>query len=175
MRAGRASFEETIMKQFALLLALTLANDAQAQNPEKAPPVVVKRTAPAKGNTSDAALQNKVNADLKALRQDPLTSSVAPAPTSATDRVPPADYKPPADLPLPPTAEAAVRGSEKWLTETVTPAPGADGRVLYSYGAGLATVVCAPLRICIVELQAGEQLISEPHIGDSVRWHISPA
>jgi type IV secretion system protein VirB9 len=78
-------------------------------------------------------------------------------------------------LPLPPTAEAAVRVSEKWLTETVTPAPGVDGRVLYSYGAGLATVVCAPLRICIVELQAGEHLISEPHIGDAVRWHIAPS
>jgi type IV secretion system protein VirB9 len=27
----------------------------------------------------------------------------------------------------------------------------------------------------MVELQAGERIIGEPHIGDSVRWHISPA
>jgi type IV secretion system protein VirB9 len=39
----------------------------------------------------------------------------------------------------------------------------------------LPTVVCAPLRVCIIELQAGEKLVGEPHIGDSVRWNISPA
>ncbi len=52
---------------------------------------------------------------------------------------------------------------------------GKDGRVLYTYGAGLPTVVCAPLRVCVLELQAGEKLVGEPHIGDSVRWIISPA
>ena len=56
-----------------------------------------------------------------------------------------------------------------------TPSTGADGRVVYAYGAGLPTVVCAPLRVCIVELQAGEQLVGEPQIGDSVRWNIAPA
>ena len=78
-------------------------------------------------------------------------------------------------MPLTPTVQVAVRLSERWLTETSTPTPGSDGRVLYSYGAGLPTVVCAPLRVCLVELQAGEQLVGEPHIGDSVRWNISPA
>jgi type IV secretory pathway VirB9-like protein len=41
--------------------------------------------------------------------------------------------------------------------------------VLYSYRAGLATVVWAPLRVCIIELQAGEKIVGEPQIGDSVR------
>jgi type IV secretion system protein VirB9 len=36
-------------------------------------------------------------------------------------------------------------------------------------------VVCAPLRVCVIELQAGEKLVGEPHIGDSVRWNIAPA
>ncbi len=36
-------------------------------------------------------------------------------------------------------------------------------------------MVCAPLRVCMIELQAGEKIIGEPHIGDSVRWNISPA
>jgi type IV secretion system protein VirB9 len=35
-------------------------------------------------------------------------------------------------------------------------------------------VVCAPLRICTIELQPGERLTGEPHIGDSVRWDVSP-
>jgi len=46
---------------------------------------------------------------------------------------------------------------------------------MYSYGAGLPTVVCAPLRVCMIELQTGEKIVGEPHIGDSVRWNISPA
>jgi P-type conjugative transfer protein TrbG len=166
------------MKRLTVFLALAFATNAWAQSPEKAPPLVVKRSAAPKVNSSDVALQNKIESDLKALRQDPPTSpeTAAPplAPVGPLDRAP-AGYQPPSDLPLSPTAEAAVRVSEKWLTETVTPAPGADGRVLYSYGAGLATVVCAPLRLCVVELQLGERLISEPHIGDSVRWHIAPA
>jgi type IV secretion system protein VirB9 len=78
-------------------------------------------------------------------------------------------------MPLTPTAQAAINVSEKWLTEATTPAPGPDGRVVYTYGSGLPTVVCAPLRVCIVELQAGEQLVGEPQIGDSVRWNIAPA
>jgi P-type conjugative transfer protein TrbG len=46
--------------------------------------------------------------------------------------------------------------------------------VMYAFGAGLPVVVCAPLRVCIVELQAGEKIVGEPQIGDSVRWNISP-
>jgi type IV secretion system protein VirB9 len=46
---------------------------------------------------------------------------------------------------------------------------------MYSFGVGLPTVVCAPLRVCMIELQAGERIVGEPHIGDSVRWNISPA
>jgi type IV secretion system protein TrbG len=87
----------------------------------------------------------------------------------------PKDYRPRFDVPLGATAMEAVRVSEKWRGETNTPAAGSDGRVLYSFGAGLPTVVCAPLRVCIIELQAGERIVGEPQIGDSVRWNISPA
>ena len=79
------------------------------------------------------------------------------------------------DVPLNQSEQEAVRVSEHWRAEGTPPAAGPDGRVLYSYGAGLPTVVCAPLRVCIIELQAGEKVVGEPHIGDSVRWNISPA
>jgi P-type conjugative transfer protein TrbG len=87
----------------------------------------------------------------------------------------PKDYRPRLDIPLNATAEAAVRVSEAWRGEPNAAAAGADGRVLYSFGAGLPTVVCAPLRVCMIELQTGEKIIGEPQIGDSVRWNISPA
>jgi type IV secretion system protein VirB9 len=87
----------------------------------------------------------------------------------------PKDYRPPSDVPLTATALEAVQVSEKWRGEKNSPAAGSDGRVLYSYGAGLPTVVCAPLRVCMIELQPGEKIVGEPQIGDSIRWNISPA
>ena len=81
----------------------------------------------------------------------------------------------PKDVPLDQSAQEAVKVSEHWRDEGSLPAVGPDGRVLYSYGTGLPTVVCAPLRVCIIELQAGEKIVGEPHIGDSVRWNIAPA
>jgi type IV secretory pathway VirB9-like protein len=46
---------------------------------------------------------------------------------------------------------------------------------MFAFGAGLLTVVCAPLRVCLIELQPGEKLVDEPQIGDSVRWNVAPA
>lgn len=88
---------------------------------------------------------------------------------------PPAGYKPITDVTLPPTATDAVRVSEGFRVESISPSPGPDGRVMYTFGAGLATLVCAPLRICIIELQPGERLAGEPQIGDSLRWQITPS
>jgi type IV secretion system protein VirB9 len=76
---------------------------------------------------------------------------------------------------LPENALDALAVGKAWMSEKHTPAPGKDGRVLYTYGSGLPTVVCAPLRVCVVELEAGERVVGEPHIGDAVRWIIAPA
>jgi type IV secretion system protein VirB9 len=155
---------------------MVVSTNCWAQN--TLPPITAKRTPPLQANQDASTLQNRIQSDLDALRQDPLSnaSGLRPLPT----QVPPAetvpgDFRPNTDLTLTPSAEAAVKVSEKWLSETVAPAPGPDGRVLYSYGAGLPTVVCAPLRVCTIELQSGESLVGEPHIGDSVRWNIAPA
>jgi len=87
----------------------------------------------------------------------------------------PKDFHLPKEGPLSETGRDALETSKEWLSARNTPAAGADGRVLFTYGAGLPTVVCAPLRICTIELQQGEHLTGEPHIGDAVRWDISPA
>jgi P-type conjugative transfer protein TrbG len=102
------------------------------------------------------------------------TVAIAQAPTSPTREVP-ADFKPKTDVALTPTAEAAVGVSAKWSETLNPPAPGPDGRVLYEYGGGLPVIVCAPLRVCTIELEAGEHIVGEPQIGDSIRWRISPA
>jgi type IV secretion system protein VirB9 len=87
----------------------------------------------------------------------------------------PKDYVVKRDVALNETGQDAVEVSRRWEYGENIPAPGKDGRVLYVYGAGLPIVVCSPLHVCVLELQAGERLVGEPQIGDSVRWQISPA
>jgi len=74
---------------------------------------------------------------------------------------------------LSPTALEAVRVSEEWANTKTVPSIVPDGRVLYRYGRGLPTLVCAPLRVCSMELEAGEKVQGDPQIGDAVRWNVS--
>jgi type IV secretion system protein VirB9 len=46
---------------------------------------------------------------------------------------------------------------------------GLDGTVTWTFGAGAPEVVCAPLNLCDIELQRGEQILNMS-IGDSARW-----
>jgi hypothetical protein len=77
----------------------------------------------------------------------------------------PKDFKPTNDAPLTDTALEAVRVSEHRREDKNAPALGSNGRVVYTFGAGLPTIVCARLRVCIIELQAGERMMGEPQIG----------
>jgi type IV secretion system protein VirB9 len=140
----------------ANLLLFSFSAVAQQTGGAALPPFQAKRLPPEKAAPSDP---------IDSRNQSPNLSGITM----------PADFKPKTDLPLTKTAQDAVQMSEKWMAEHNQPFAGADGRVLYSYGAGLPTVVCAPLRVCIIELQAGEKLAGEPHIGDSIRWNVSPA
>lgn len=109
-------------------------------------------------------LNMRVDEELKELQRGSVP--VTPPPALASGR---------GDTPLAPAVQSAVKAGEKWLTGTVTPAVGPDGRVVFVFGGGLPTLVCAPFRICLIELQQGEHLTGEPQIGDSVRWNITPA
>ena len=162
------------------LIALTvvssvgaIAQDGDASNP---PPVQAKRLPPKKGKAGSLVDQYDFGGQVTALQS---TGAIQPsAPLASPDPLAagvPRDFKPRTDVQLTKTAQEAVQMSEQWMSERNQPATGQDGRVLYSFGAGLPTVVCAPLRVCIIELQPGEKIVGEPHIGDSVRWNLSPA
>jgi type IV secretion system protein TrbG len=85
----------------------------------------------------------------------------------------PPGWKPPhAELNAAAVSAAAV--SHQWETGVATPTPGSDGRVVYVFGQGMPVMVCAPLRVCAIELQSGEHLQSQPQTGDSRRWEITP-
>lgn len=119
-------------------------------------------------------LDDPTEMDPQKLADPTVSSAISGAKTANVAKVP-SGYQLRTDIPLSATALEAVRVSETWRAEQNTPASGKDGRVLYAYGAGLPVVVCAPLRVCLIELQSGERITGEPQIGDSVRWNVSPA
>jgi type IV secretion system protein TrbG len=93
-------------------------------------------------------------------------------PAEKGSEVPPNWKLPHAELNNAAMTAAAV--AHQWEAGVGTPTPGPDGRVLYVFGQGMPVMVCAPLRVCAVELQPGEHLQSQPQIGDSRRWEITP-
>lgn len=99
---------------------------------------------------------------------------VGAAPPAVSSEVPRA-FEAKRDVALNATGLEAVVLSREWAESRNAPAPGKDGRVVYAYGGGLPIVVCAPLHVCILELEPGEKVLGEPHIGDSIRWEISPS
>lgn len=60
------------------------------------------------------------------------------------------------ELPLPMNAQYGLKLSEAWLTSGPLPTSGTDGRVLYTYGQGVPTVICAILQVCELDLEPGE-------------------
>ena len=168
---------------FSLLGSLLGAQQPPAAAPSKAPPIVVKRVPPSGVLPAEAVpspekypfdqLINELQSDDAVPHSKlPATHPMSP-PNPAVDV--PRDFKLLKDVPLPDSAKEALAVGHAWLAEKQAPAPGKDGRVVYTYGAGLPTMVCAPLRVCVIEMEAGEKLVGEPQIGDSVRWIISPA
>lgn len=49
-----------------------------------------------------------------------------------------------------------------------------DGTLRYIYGAQQATIICAPFKVCNLQLQPGEKLMGDPAVGDTARWSITP-
>lgn len=60
------------------------------------------------------------------------------------------------------------RGSRGLVTK------GADGKVVFLFGEVQPSVVCSPLQVCDIELQAGE-VVRDVLVGDTVRWKVEPA
>jgi type IV secretion system protein TrbG len=129
--------------------------------------------------TNQAVPKPSPSTPIPPLQVPPLASQrpIVRSPTGGTpaekgSEVPP-NWKPP-HAELNNAAVSAVAVAQQWETGVGTPTPGPDGRVLYVFGQGMPVMVCAPLRVCAVELQAGEHLQSQPQIGDSRRWEITP-
>lgn len=160
------------MRRRIIFLSTLLESAALAQNPANVKPTPI----PPLLRQYDFGVQVRELQSGESAPTSPLKPQSAAPVTPATPQplAVPKEFHP-KDMPLNPSERQAVKVSERWRGEGTQPTNGPDGRVLYSFGSGLPTVVCAPLRICIIELQPGEKITGEPQIGDAVRWMISPA
>lgn len=70
------------------------------------------------------------------------------------------------------TKGAAI--SSKWRGQKGLVTAGADGKIIFLFGEVQPSVVCSPLQVCDIELQAGE-LVHDVLLGDTVRWKVEPA
>ncbi len=81
------------------------------------------------------------------------------------------------NVPLSASERAALGTAKRWNKGTPTnmaPVVAMDGAIQFTYGLHQPTIVCAPLQICDLAIQAGE-IIHSLHLGDSTRWTIDPA
>ncbi|WP_375600335.1 P-type conjugative transfer protein TrbG [Devosia sp. Naph2] len=71
-------------------------------------------------------------------------------------------------------ANKGVDLSNQWQNDGAVMTRGPDGQVIYLYGETQPTVVCSPLQLCEIQLQAGEAA-HDVLVGDTVRWQVEPA
>lgn len=62
---------------------------------------------------------------------------------------------------LPPNVTAALSLSEASQVSSAPPSIGSGGRLLYTYGQGVATVVCSTLQVCELDLEPGETITKD--------------
>ncbi len=152
----------------SMLLARALFGQASPGGPEGGPgnsviriqrtPATPASESPKTGTFVD---QFDFGANVRALANSMQPSPEVGAPPTAAHGQPAVRHSgyhaAPTDVTLSPTAQQAVEFSASWRAQQNGAAPGPDGRVLFAFGAGLPTVVCAPLRVCLIELQPGEK------------------
>lgn len=82
----------------------------------------------------------------------------------------------PPPIEIGPPARRAVSESHGWAENpTAMPTRDSGGRVVFVFSESVPTVICAPLRVCDIQLEPGEAVQGAPHIGDGVRWKLGPA
>ncbi|WP_375791404.1 P-type conjugative transfer protein TrbG [Bradyrhizobium sp. vgs-9] len=64
--------------------------------------------------------------------------------------------------------------SSQWRGSTGLVTRGTDGKVVFLFGEVQPSVVCSPLEVCDIELEAGE-VVRDVLVGDTVRWKVEPA
>lgn len=105
----------------------------------------------------------------------PVLAQEVPALASPQGEVlPPLQMLSPDSVKLDAKEAEGLRLATKWKANPDKPRTGADGSVVYLFGATLPTLVCSPLEVCTIILQPGEVVSDKVHLGDKARWKVSP-
>lgn len=164
-------------RSVCLVLCLLSATAAAAEIDERSPPLDVGPSGGISNIPADLIPPAEGNKDFTSMDRPLDASSAAPltAPSSAEVKSPPVATNAPS-IPSLSTAAGGPRAPARWAPPIpdVTPARDAQGRVIFPRGSN-PTIICAPTKVCDIELQPGERVQGAPHIGDSVRWKVSPA
>ncbi len=79
------------------------------------------------------------------------------------------------EKPLNARDKTAVSRANDWINAEQYPIR-KNEKVTYLFGGGQASIVCAPLKLCVLELEEGEQIVEEGvHLGDTARWMLAPS
>ncbi len=69
-------------------------------------------------------------------------------------------------------ADNTRAAAEVWDARTGIVTPGRAGRVVHVFGASIPTLVCQPGMVCLMELEAGEEVLDTPVQADPARWRV---
>lgn len=86
-----------------------------------------------------------------------------------TDSAPPAAAAP-AAAPETPPIDATIVATQEYLKTGRARTVRTGDLLAFPYGRSQPTLSCAPLRTCLIRLQAGETVLGAPALGDSERW-----
>lgn len=75
---------------------------------------------------------------------------------------------------LSPNETRGTNLSTQWQQSAGVVTRGPDGKVVFLFGQVQPSIVCSPLQVCDIELQAGE-IVRDVLVGDTVRWKVEPA
>ena len=105
----------------------------------------------------------------------PLVAGPVPAPDADDDGLPPAvSTGGHDDSRLNAKERRGAHLAKQWVEKKSLPVREEDGKIVYLFGSTLPSIICSPLSLCDIELQAGEK-IKDVYVGDTPRWKVRPA
>jgi type IV secretion system protein TrbG len=170
------------------LMAFTNA-EAKAANPnhkssDRKQAKTLSKVATKSKPKSNSPMQVPAIGAQASIANTPIINPLPPAPDSVvTEKValerksvppPPANLMSGKNATLTHRENAGMAIAKSFSNNQVMPTRGDEGVIVFPFGETMPSIVCAPLIVCDITLQAGE-IVNDINVGDAVRWKLSPA
>ena len=158
-------------------------NSSYKPSSQKQSTIVQKAAKRAKPSTNSKLQVPAIGAQAN-IPNPPIIDPLRPAPDSVvTEKVaierksvppPPANLMSGKNATLTHRENAGMAIAKSFSNNQVMPTRGDEGVIVFPFGETMPSIVCAPLIVCDITLQAGE-VVNDINVGDAVRWKLSPA